>query len=160
MEKIIAVRFFKSELGNDEYNQNNCGGDLRYCNEYKCNLFWYRIAKRCGVSAGLPNIGWMGFYPPGAKDLYNWDEMPNWTRLPKGEIPQPGDVGSDGKHIGVKENDNTTIGASLSHGVREDPYHNWCVGNNTGKCTWWRATPKTPKPPRDYHEFPTQAKFW
>lgn len=144
----------RDEIGNLDYSQNACGWDRRWCGKTKCNLFWYRIATKCGVSPGLPN-GW--FNPPRAEDLYNWDEMPNWIRLPKGESPLPGDVGSNKHHIGIKNDEMSTIGAHPRSGVRRDPSQSWCVGENEGNCVWWRASPR---PPRNYHEFPNQGKLW
>jgi hypothetical protein len=97
-------------------------------NNPKCNKFVYDVTTLAGASPGLPNQpsnwdwiqGARGGRPPLASQ---WADpnyvIPGWTVVAS---PEPGDVASSGKHVGIVYINGLTISATLRGGVVKNEF--------------------------------------
>ena len=94
----------------------------------KCNLFVYDMLLKAGADVPLIDRNGSGIWDTIHDKLFGaWSASPPLARewgdagfgikgfriLGPGEVLQPGDVGSDGSHVGIYGGDNKTISASL-----------------------------------------------
>ena len=84
----------------------------------KCNKFVYDALEESGAAVPLINEDRNPFtdekYPPVAKDWEDKEkEIEGWVVVDK---PKPGDVASDGKHVGIVSGGGTTVSASSREG--------------------------------------------
>jgi len=89
----------------------------------KCNLFVYDVTTSAGASPGLPNqpgsSDWLrgarGGRPPTAGQ---WADpnfaIPGWSVVGS---PEPGDVASSGRHVGIVYGNGLTLSATTLDGV-------------------------------------------
>ena len=98
------------------------GKSTFYPKEFKCNLFVYDVLYLSGISLDLPNeSGKLGQFfgqsqrPYRCKEWYN-EEVPNFKCIGKGiealNKSLPGDIITDGKHMGFISGYRKTISAS------------------------------------------------
>jgi hypothetical protein len=104
-----ARRHIGSEAWKHGRKRGNFGS-----NAYKCNLFVYEMARNSGAEIPLMHSSKTPFsderYPPVAADWSNpKTEIKGWVVV---DTPKPGDVASDGKHMGIVSGEGTTISAS------------------------------------------------
>ena len=97
-------------------------------NEWKCNLFVYEMILDSGYDIGTPNTAGLKhlflFFqgknkrPPCCKDWYNV-KVPGFKLIGEGE-EEPGDIVTDGKHIGIIAGNEQTISATYDEIVEND----------------------------------------
>jgi|GEM_PF-1490110 len=145
------VQNARAEIGSDEWAPTTENGEIRnHCNEY--------VASKLRESGALvPNVGgfsgtlgedpsdrlnemsggrWGGQIPS-AKDWYNG--VPGFERV---KIAMPGDVASDGNHVGIVSGSGKTVSVSS---IKGDPEYGRVVERNSGfrgneqrPVTFWR----------------------
>lgn len=103
----------KRHVGSEAWRQDVERGDFDD-NDYKCNLFVFEMARNSGAEIPLMHRSRNPLsddrYPPVAADWRNPEtEIEGWVVVKK---PEPGDIVSDGDHMGIVSGDNTTISAS------------------------------------------------
>lgn len=86
--------------------------------EPKCNLFVYEVLKQAGIDTGLPNKYGRLFIQKRPYRCKQWyaEEVPNFKFMGKGKEAlkqsKPGDIITQGKHIGIISGFKKTISAS------------------------------------------------
>jgi hypothetical protein len=118
------VQSAREELGSRAWDRPAVSPRWGAEDEPKCNLYVYD--KRQDAGMGIPLInGWRSYInsewatsPPAAADWANTALDINATRaLPPGSAPQPGDIVSDGKHMGIVILPGLTASATGHDGV-------------------------------------------
>ena len=146
----------KAQIGSSNWSggstRTSSDGKVTFApGEPKCNLFVYEMLVAGGVSQDLPNeVGnknLLAFLISSFKDTkkrpyvckqwYN-EEVPNMKLIGKG-IPAlnkcwPGDIVTDGGHIGIISAPQKTISASFTEGKIVENNWGWRANDKNGGC--------------------------
>ncbi len=132
------VQNAKSDIGSDEWKPKEVNGKL----QNQCNVFVASKLRQSG--AHVPNVGgWSGAlgegasdaiseqtggayggHPPSANDWFN-GKVPGWEQVDgeKGERPMPGDVATNGTHVGIVSGEGKTISVTTDR-TKPETYGN------------------------------------
>lgn len=132
-----ARGFIDSKAWSQWRNKTTFDGKAKFIfGETKCNEFVYDILQKSGIDLGLPNKpGRKAKYlveqqqrPFTCKQWYN-EEVPNFICIGKGvealEKSLPGDIITDGKHMGIISGPNLTINANSKFWVNKVVENDW-----------------------------------
>ncbi len=110
LASIVETARKYSKSGSTKWNYNKRHSWRYPKNTYKCNVFTGDMIKESGLPD--PRVdGMIGKRYPSASAWADPDvDIPGWSKPHNN--PQPGDVGSDTRHMGINTGDGTTISAA------------------------------------------------
>ena len=112
-----ALNNAKKNIGSHEWDHK--GGFGAWAGKYKCNKFVADMYNTGRIINPIPT-GFLGTKPPSAKGWFNGMQVP--SGFSQTQMPTPGDVATDGQHMGIVSSDNTTISATPGEGVVENDW--------------------------------------
>ena len=112
-----ALNNARKNIGSHEWDRD--GGSGAWAGQHKCNKFVADMYNTGRLINPIPT-GFFGTKPPMAIDWYNGSRLP--SGFSQTQMPTPGDVATDGGHMGIVSGDNTTISATPEAGVVENDW--------------------------------------
>ena len=115
-----ALSWARSQIGSKEYAKSarlgKWGEGAWKCNAFVIRAFNYNVIPEVIGQKSNPLTLWTTKVPYRARDFYN-GKVPGFVQV---KHPQPGDVCSDGHHVGIVSRPGKTISASKDSVVEND----------------------------------------